>query len=62
MATINGRIALKHDTEANWDKATNFIPLEGEAIIYDVDTNYSYPRIKIGNGSSNPKNLPFVSN
>lgn len=60
--TVNGRIALKHDTEANWKKATNFVPLKGEAIIYDVDTNYSYPRIKIGDGVSIPKNLPFVSN
>lgn len=62
MATINGRIALKHDTEEHWKKATNFIPFAGEAIIYDVDTNHSYPRIKIGNGSSNPEELPFVSN
>lgn len=62
MATINGRIALKHDIEEHWKKATNFIPFAGEAIIYDVDTNHSYPRIKIGNGSSNPEELPFVSN
>ena len=24
--TIKSRIQLKNDTEANWDKATNFVP------------------------------------
>ena len=31
---INTRIKNKIDTEENWKKATNFIPLEGEQIIY----------------------------
>ena len=32
MATeknINARVILKHDTEANWNSATNFIPKKG---------------------------------
>ena len=33
--TYQGRIVQKHDTSANWAKATNFIPLKGEIIIYD---------------------------
>lgn len=56
---FNTRIALKHDTEANWVKAKNFIPLEGEIIIYDADENYSYQRIKIGDGTTKVKDLPF---
>ena len=50
--TLNGRIIQKHDTEANWLKATNFKPKAGEVIIYDADENYSYPRIKIGDGNT----------
>ena len=37
---INTRVTNKHDIEENWLKATNFIPLIGEMIIYDKDANY----------------------
>lgn len=57
---INSRQQQKHDIEANWEKAINFIPKEGEIIIYDIDENYDYPRIKIGNGQTNVNNLPFT--
>lgn len=57
---LKTRIQHKHDIEANWNKATNFIPKAGELIIYDSDENYSYPRIKIGNGFQNINTLPFV--
>ena len=57
---LNTRIVNKHDTQENWDKAENFIPKIGEIIVYDTDSNYSYPRIKIGNASNNVKTLPFV--
>lgn len=50
----------KHDSEVNWNKATNFIPKEGELIIYDIDNNYSYPRVKIGDGKTTVINLPFL--
>lgn len=55
----NVRIINKHDTEANWQKATGFTPKQGELIVYDVDTNYSYERIKIGDGVQNVNDLPF---
>lgn len=58
--TFNSRIINKHDTEANWLKATNFIPNQGEIIIYDIDSNYSYERIKIGDGKTLVSNLPFT--
>ena len=50
----------KHDVELNWNKATNFIPKQGEIIVYDIDSNHSYERIKIGDGVTNVNNLPFV--
>lgn len=62
MATqkrLNARIIPKHDTEINWNKAINFIPLKGEIIVYDADENYSYPRIKHGDGVTKVIDLPF---
>lgn len=50
---LKTRIIQKHDTEANWQLATNFTPLNGEIVIYDEDDNYNYKRIKIGNGTDN---------
>lgn len=54
MAKYNARVVQKHDTKANWDKATNFIPLPGEIIVYD-----DLDRIKIGDGVTTVVNLPF---
>lgn len=49
------RLIQKHDTEANWNKATNFVPLKGEIIIYD-DLN----QMKIGDGGTVVSDLPFI--
>lgn len=57
----NVRIVHKHDIEENWLKATNFIPKQGELIIYDVDDKYNYERMKIGDGISLVNDLPFGS-
>lgn len=57
---IKTRIVQKHATETDWAKAINFIPLQGEVIVYDIDDNYNYERIKIGDGVQNVNNLPFV--
>ena len=56
---MNTRIQHKHDTEANWNKALNFIPKIGEIIIYDIDENYNYSRFKIGDGIRTINNLEF---
>ena len=57
---IATRIIHKHDTEQNWNKATSFIPKQGELIIYDKDTTHSYERFKIGDGTTTVVNLPFT--
>jgi len=57
--TLKTRIVHKHDTDANWLKAVNFTPKQGEIIIYDIDDNYSYERFKIGDGITNVNDLPF---
>ena len=54
--TFHGRIVQKHDTKANWEKATNFIPLKGEIILYD-DLN----EIKIGDGTTKINDLDFFA-
>lgn len=59
--TLQTRIINKHDTEANWKLQTNFIPFIGEVIVYDKDTNYSYERMKIGDGATTINALPFVN-
>ena len=58
--TLKTRIIHKHDVELNWNKATNFIPKQGEIIVYDIASNHNYERIKIGDGATNVINLPFV--
>ena len=57
---LNTRIIHKHETEANWLLATNFVPLQGEIIIYDIDSTHSYERVKVGDGKTLVSALPFV--
>ena len=54
--TFQGRIVQKHDTEANWKKGTNFVPLKGEIIVYD-----DLKKIKIGDGVTKVGNLAFIN-
>lgn len=58
---INARVITKHDKEENWNKATNFIPKLGELIVYEPDINFLTPRIKVGDGLSTIKTLPFIT-
>lgn len=59
--TVNTRVVNKHDTAENWAKATTFVPMQGEIIVYDRDSTYSYERFKIGDGSTLVSALPFAS-
>ena len=52
---FKARFPQKIDTSANWAKATNFIPLKGEIIIYS-DTN----QIKTGDGITKINDLKFT--
>jgi hypothetical protein len=49
---LNTRIVHKHDYEVNWLKATNFVPMQGEIVVYDseVDENGNIVQISDGNG------------
>ena len=69
--TIKTRIQLKNDTEAHWNLATNFVPKQGEVIIYSAETQEDdlpagrneplpFSRLKVGDGSTSVVNLPFI--
>ena len=58
---LNTRVQQKHDIEANWLKAVNFIPKIGEVIVYDPDENHAAARVKIGDGERTVGQLPFIS-
>ena len=60
--TLKTRVILKHDTEANWDKAITFVPKKGEVIIYDPDDTHPYSRQKLGDGVKTVVVLPFFEN
>lgn len=53
------KIIHKHDIEENWNKVPDFIPSSGEIIVYDVDENHTYSRIKLGDGQTRVIDLPF---
>lgn len=58
--TVKARIRLKTDTESNWNKALNFVPLKGEVIVYSIDESHPFCRLKIGDGKTNVVGLPFI--
>lgn len=58
---LNSRVLLKNDLATEWAKVPDFIPFEGEIIIYNYD-NGAAPKFKIGNGSTKISVLPFFNN
>lgn len=68
--TIKTRIIHKHATESNWAKAINFVPKQGELIIYDdryIDSDGNEVivaddiRWKIGDGVTLVNDLRFAN-
>jgi hypothetical protein len=57
---MKARISQLHMTEAEWSKYPSLIPEPGEIIVYDPDANYTYARIKIGDGIHTLKQLDFL--
>ena len=53
---INTRIINKHDTQANWAKATGFIPEKGEILVVD---DLTPPGIMVGDGATPASELPM---
>ncbi len=55
---LKGKIIFKHETEADWEKS-EYIPANGEQVLYDPDNVYRYSRVKYGNGVNMVRDLPF---
>ena len=55
------RMKCKHDIKANWALAVNFSPMAGEIIIYDPDEENPVARMKVGDGTTNVNDLPFLT-
>jgi hypothetical protein len=41
-------------------EAKNFSPLKGEIIVYDAEGENGVARIKVGDGTTNVNDLPFI--
>ena len=50
-----------HGTAAEWEN-NDYVPKDGEIIIYDIDENYNYTRVKVGDGNNTAINLSFLAN
>ena len=56
---MKARVSQLHKTEAEWNKLPTFVPMQGEFIIFDPDQEHRYARLKIGDGETLLKDLPF---
>ena len=56
---MKARVSQLHKTEAEWLRWANWKPEAGELIVYKPDKNYSYARIKVGDGERTLRELDF---
>ena len=56
---MKARISQLHKTEAEWNSLPNFVPAQGELIVFDPDKQHKYARLKIGDGITKLSILPF---
>jgi hypothetical protein len=56
---MKARVSQLHKTEAEWSKLHDFVPIQGEFIIFDPDKQHRYARLKVGDGVTKLNNLPF---
>lgn len=56
---MKARISNLHKTEIEWLKLGSWVPEAGELIVYDPDENYTYSRLKVGDGINTLQDLSF---
>ena len=56
---MKARVFNLHNKEAEWQEWLDWPPGAGEIVVYDPDETYEYARIKIGDGITPLKDLPF---
>ena len=57
---VTTRNIVKNGVEPDWDKLVDFVPLKNEPIFYSPDANNTSMRMKMGDGVTKLKDLPFV--
>lgn len=59
---INAVAIPAHHTEEVWSQNyADYIPENGEFVVYDIDDKHNYIRIKIGDGGNIVENLLFMN-
>ncbi len=58
---MKARISQLYKTEAEWAKLPNFVPMQGELIIFSPDKQHTSARLKIGDGQTLLKDLSFFT-
>lgn len=49
-----------HATEAEWTaNMSTYVPKQAEIVVFDIDDEHNYERIKVGDGKTSVLNLPF---
>lgn len=56
---IKSNAIIKVDSEANWAKATNYIPDPFTILVYEFE--HTTPMVKIGDGIHTVNELPFLN-
>ena len=56
---MKARLSLLHKTEAEWNRLSALVPYAGEVLVFDPDVLHNYARLKIGDGKTLLKDLPF---
>ena len=57
---MKAKVVFKHETATNWAQS-NYVPNQGEIVIYDGETDGEPQRFKLGDGEHKVKDLPFAS-
>lgn len=56
---MRARISQLHKTEAAWNLLLDFVPMRGEFVVFDPDDLHDCARLKIGDGTTKLRDLPF---
>lgn len=59
---MKARVSFLHKKEAEWLKFADWVPAAGELVVYDVDSEHSYARVKLGDGQRTLSELDFFIN
>ena len=57
---MRARVSQLNKTEAEWKKLNTWIPEAGELVVYAPDENYTYARLKVGDGIRQLRDIEFL--